>query len=87
MSIVRYVFTNDYLTNITSIDIVVRNRVQKCYIWVNTIICTISGYMLKKIDALETWFDRIMLRTSWKLRITNEEVYSRTHTHTHTHHY
>ena len=42
---------------------------------------TISGDIMKNLEALETWFYRRMLITSWKDRLTNEEVYRRMNTH------
>ena len=41
---------------------------------------TISGDMIKKLEALETWFYRRMLRISWKEKVTNVEVYRRMNT-------
>ena len=43
---------------------------------------TISGDMIKKLEALETWFYRRMLRISWKEKVTNVEVYCRMNTST-----
>ena len=43
----------------------------RCETW------TISGDMIKKLEALETWFYRRMLRISWKEKVTNVEVYRR----------
>ena len=42
----------------------------------------ISGYMIKKLEALETWFYRRMLRISWKEKVTNVDVYCRMNTST-----
>ena len=57
----------------------VRLRVLKCYIWSTLLYgCetwTISGDMIKKLEALETWFYRRMLKISWKEKVTNIEVY------------
>ena len=36
--------------------------------------------MIKKLEALETWFYRRMLRISWKEKVTNVEVYRRMNT-------
>ena len=69
-----------------NISIAVRLRVLKCYIWSTLLYgCetwTISGDMIKKLEALETWFYRIMLRISWKEKVTNVEVYRRMNTST-----
>ena len=43
---------------------------------------TISGDMIKKLEALETGFYRRMLRISWKETVTNVEVYRRMNTNT-----
>ena len=40
------------------------------------------GDMIKKLEALETWFDRRMLRISWKENVANVEVYRRMNTST-----
>ena len=62
-----------------NISIAVRLRVLKCYIWSTLLYgCetwTISGDMIKKLEALETWFYRRMLRISWKENVSNVEVY------------
>ena len=42
---------------------------------------TISGDMIKKLEALETWFYRRMLTISWE-KVTNTEVYRRMNTST-----
>jgi uncharacterized membrane-anchored protein YhcB (DUF1043 family) len=67
-----------------NIAISVRLRVLKCYIWSTLLYgCetwTISGNMLKKLEALETWFYRRMLRISWNEYVTNEEVYRQMNT-------
>ena len=69
-----------------NISITVRLRVLKCDIWSTLLYgCetwTISGDMIKKLEALETWFYRRMLRISWKERVTNVEVYRRMNTST-----
>ena len=69
-----------------NISIAVRLRVLKCYIWSTSLYgCetwTISGDMIKKLEALETWFYRRMLRISWKEKVTNVEVYRRMNTST-----
>ena len=38
--------------------------------------------MIKKLEALETWFYRRMLIISWKEKVTNVEVYRRMNTST-----
>ena len=40
------------------------------------------GDMIKKLEALETWFYRLVLRISWKEKVTNVEVYRRMNTST-----
>ena len=69
-----------------NISIAVRLRVLKCYIWSTLLYgCetwTISGDMIKKLEALGTWFYRRMLRISWKEKVTNVEVYRRMNTST-----
>ena len=69
-----------------NINIAVRVRVLKCYIWSTLLYgCetwAISGDMIKKLEALETWFYRRMLRISWKEKVTNVEVYRRMNTST-----
>ena len=69
-----------------NISIAVRLRVLKCYIWSTLLYeCetwTISGDMIKKLEALETWFYSRMLRISWKEKFTNVEVYRRMNTST-----
>ena len=69
-----------------NINIAVRLRVLKCYIWSTFLYgCetwTISGDMIKKLEALETWFYQRMLRISWKEKVTNVEVYRRMNTST-----
>ena len=73
---------NKVLTSM-NIDIAVRIRVLKCYVW-STLLYgneawTLSSVMLKKLEAFKTWLYiyRKMLRISWKDRITNDEVYRR----------
>ena len=56
-----------YMVNIT---------IYGCETW------TISRDMIKKLEALETWFYRRMLRVSWKEKVTNVEVYHRMNTST-----
>ena len=62
-----------------NISIAVRLRVLNCYIWSTLLYgCetwTISGDMILKFEALETWFYRRMLRISWKEKVTNVEVH------------
>ena len=75
-----------YILTARNISIAVRLRVLKCYIWSTLLYgCetwTISGDMIKKLEALETWFYRRMLRISWKENVTNVEVYRRMNTST-----
>ena len=69
-----------------NISIAVSLRVLKCYIWSIFLYgCetwTISGDMIKKLEALEIWFRRRMLRILWKEKVTNVEVYRRLNTST-----
>ena len=69
-----------------NISIAVRLRVMECYIWSTLLYgCEtwiISGDMIKKLEALETWFYGRMLRMSWKEKVTNVEVYRRMNTNT-----
>ena len=69
-----------------NISITLSLRVLKFYIWSTLLYgCetwTISGDMIKKLEALETWFYRRMLRISWKDKFTNVEVYRRMNTST-----
>ena len=69
-----------------NISIAVRLRVLKCYIWSTLLYgCetwTISGVMINKLEALETWFYRRMFKISWKEKVTNVEVYRRMNTST-----
>ena len=53
-------------------------RVLECYtiIWNGCETWTISGDMMKKLEAMETWFNRIMLKILWNAGVTNEEVYT-----------
>ena len=60
------------------ISIETRQRVVKCYIW-STILygvetLTISNSMGKKINALEMWIYRRMLRIPWTACKANKEV-------------
>ena len=68
------------------IDISVRIRVLKCYIW-STLLYGCETWkicvdMMKKLEALDIWFYQRMLWISWKDRLTNEVVYRRMNTHT-----
>ena len=69
-----------------NISIAVRLGVLKYYIWSTLLYgCetwTISGNMIKKLEALETWFYIRMLRILWKEKVTNVEVYRRMNTST-----
>ena len=69
-----------------NISITVRLIVLKCYIWSTLLygceMCIISGDMIKKLEVLETWFYRRMLKISWKEKVTNVEVYRRMNTST-----
>ena len=71
---------NEVLTS-KNIDMVVRIRVLKCYAWsillYGCVAWTLSSVMMEKLEAVETWLYRKILRISWKDRITNDEVYCR----------
>ena len=62
-----------------SMNIEVKKRLLKCYIWsVLTYGCelwTISKVMEDKLAAAEMWFYRRMLRVSWKEGVTNEKSF------------
>ena len=63
------------------IDIQIRVRTLKCYIW-STLLhgCeswTVSKNMEARIKAAEMWFYRRMLRIFWVARISNGEVLKR----------
>ena len=87
IGIAKSTFTSmNIILTTRNISIAVRLRVLKCYIW-STLrygceTWTISGDMIKKLEALETWFYRRMLRISWKEKVTNVEVYLRMNTST-----
>ena len=71
IGIAKSTFTSmNIMLTARNISIAVRLRVLKCYIWSTLLYgCepwTISGDMIKKLEALETWFYRRMLRISWK---------------------
>jgi hypothetical protein len=82
ISIAKSIFTtmNKVLTS-RNIDINLRIRVLKCYVWSTLLYgCetwTISGAMVKKLEAVETWFYRRMLRISWTDKVRTEDVYGR----------
>ena len=87
IGIVKSTFTSmNIILTARNISIAVRLRVLKCYIWSTLLYgCetwTILGDMIKKLEALETWFYRRMLRISWKEKVTNVEVYRRMNTST-----
>ena len=87
IGIAKSTFTSmNIILTARNISIAVRLRVLKCYIWSTLLYgCetwTISGDMIKKLEALETWFYRSMLRISWKEKVTNVEVYRRMNTST-----
>ena len=71
------------LTNL-SIDISLRIRLLKCYIW-STLTYGCEGWTLRKnlrdkLEAAEMWFLRRMLRIPWTARVTNETVLRRART-------
>ena len=65
------------LTNL-SLDIKLRMRLLRCYIWSGLMYgCeswNISSVMQKRLEATEMWFIRRMLRIPWTARRTNDEV-------------
>ena len=75
-----YVRMRPLLANM-SLDINLRVRVLKCYVWSVLLYgaetWTISAVMKSRIEAAEMWFYRRMLRISWVRRVTNEEVLRR----------
>ena len=79
IGIAKSTFTSmNIILTTRNISITVCLGVLKCYIW-STLqygceTWTISGEMIKKLEALETWFYRRMLRISWKENVTNVEV-------------
>ena len=86
IGIAKSTFTSmNIILTARNISIAVILRVLKCYIWSTLLYgCetwTISGDMIKKLEALETWFYRRMLIISWKENVTNE-VYRRMNTST-----
>ena len=62
----------------TKIDIRVRLRILKCYIipifTYGSECWSVSSTMRKRIEALEMWFLRRMLRISWTRHVSNEEI-------------
>ena len=71
------------LTN-THMDWSLRTRFLKGFVW-STLMYgseawTISNTMKKRLDALEMWFLRRMLRVSWRDHVTNDEVLRRAQT-------
>ena len=58
-----------------------RTRFLKCFVWstltYGSETWTISEVMKKRLEAMEMWCYRKMLRISWTERITNEEVLRR----------
>ncbi len=64
-----------------SIDIKVRVRTMKCYVWSTLMYgCetwTLSDAMIKLLESAEVWFLRRMLRIAWTDKITNVEVFQR----------
>ena len=59
-----------------------RIRVLKCYVWSTLLYGSetwiLTSDLMKQLEATEMWFLRIMLRISYKDRVTNEEVLRRT---------
>ena len=86
IGIAKSTFTSiNIILTARNISIAVRLRVLKFYIWSTLLYgCEtwISGDMIKKLEALETWFYRRMLRISWKEKVSNVEVYRRMNTST-----
>ena len=87
IGIAKSTFTSmNIILTARNISITVCLRVLKCYIWSTLLYgCKtwiISGDMIKKLEALETWFYRRMLRITWREKVTNVEVYRRMNTNT-----
>ena len=64
-----------------SMSIKVRIRILKCFVWSKLLYgCeawTIRKDFRRKLDAVEMWFVRRMLRIQWTDKVTNEEVLKR----------
>ena len=60
------------------LNIKLRTRLLKCYVWsVLLYVCeswTISSSCRKKLEAVEMWCYRRMMRMSWVKRISNEQI-------------
>lgn len=73
-------------TNLTNngLNIATRLKTLKCYIWsillYNVETWTLLSTTIKKLEALEMWFYRRMLKISWTDKITNAEVLKRLNT-------
>ena len=69
---------NTLLTS-KNIDMAVRLRVPKCYVWSTLLYdCeawTLPSVMIKNLKLLKLGYTEKMLRISWKERVTNDEVY------------
>ena len=79
MAIARGAFEN-LATSLTSrnINIPTRYRLAKCYVW-STLLYgvetwTLTEILSNKIEALEMWILRRMLRITWKDKKSNKEV-------------
>lgn len=68
------------LTNV-SMNMKLRLRMLKCYVWSTlTYGCeawTLKKNMAERLEAVEMWFLRRMMRIPWTARVTNEEVLRR----------
>lgn len=68
------------LTNIT-MNMGLRLRLLKCFVWSTLLYgCetwTVKKIMEKRLEAVEMWFLRRMLRIPWTARVSNEEVMRR----------
>ena len=64
-----------------SMSIKVRVRILKCFVWLKLLYeyeaWTIRKDLRRKLDAVEMWFVRRMLRIQWTDKVTNEEVLRR----------
>ena len=84
ISIAKATFTTmEKVLKSTQIELKIRIRVLKCYVWSTLLYCTetwtISSAMMKMLNAAEMWFFRRMLKIPWSDKVTNEEVLRRAH--------
>ena len=71
----------DKMSKNLSMSIKVGVRILKCFVWSKLLyVCeawTIRKDLRRKLDAVEMWFVRRMLRIEWTDKVTNEEVLRR----------